>query len=61
LMSVDADLRSGRRFESGRRSESIIYTRGYWPLWKHLVLTPRFLLWEFVFSHLIFVVGVLCS
>jgi len=25
MTSVDADLRSGRRFESGRRSESIIY------------------------------------
>ena len=25
MTSVDADLRSGRQFESGRRSESIIY------------------------------------
>jgi len=25
MTSVDADLRSGRRFEYGRRSESIIY------------------------------------
>ena len=26
MTSVDADLRSGRRLETGRRSESIIYT-----------------------------------
>jgi hypothetical protein len=26
MSSVDADLRSGRRLETGRRSESIIYT-----------------------------------
>jgi hypothetical protein len=26
MMSVDADLRSGRRLETARRSESIIYT-----------------------------------
>jgi hypothetical protein len=26
MMSMDADLRSGRRLETGRRSESIIYT-----------------------------------
>jgi hypothetical protein len=25
MMSVDADLRSGRRLEAGRRSESIMY------------------------------------
>jgi hypothetical protein len=25
MTSVDADLRSGRRLETGRRSESIIY------------------------------------
>ena len=25
MMSVDVDLRSGRRLEAGRRSESIIY------------------------------------
>ena len=25
MMSVDTDLRSGRRLETGRRSESIIY------------------------------------
>ena len=28
MMSVDADLRSGHRLETWRRSESIIYTRG---------------------------------
>ena len=28
MMSVDADLKSGRRLETGRRSESIIYIRG---------------------------------
>ena len=26
MTSVDADLRSGRRLETGRRSESIIYS-----------------------------------
>ena len=26
MTSVDADLRNGRRLETGRRSESIIYT-----------------------------------
>ena len=27
MTSVDADLRSGRRLETGRRSESIIYKK----------------------------------
>jgi hypothetical protein len=27
MMSVDTDLRSGHRLETGRRSESIIYNR----------------------------------
>jgi hypothetical protein len=33
MMSVDADLRSGRRLETGRRSESIIYiiVSSRWP------------------------------
>ena len=30
MTSMDADLRSGRRLETGRRSESIIYM--YFPL-----------------------------
>ena len=29
MTSVDADLRSGRRLESGRRSESIIYSSSF--------------------------------
>jgi hypothetical protein len=29
MTSVDADLRSGRRLKTGRRSESIIYVTNY--------------------------------
>jgi hypothetical protein len=36
MTSVDADLRSGRRLETGRRSESIIYMTGL-----NLVMTPQ--------------------
>ena len=30
MASVDADLKRGRRLETGRRSESIIYTIQYY-------------------------------
>ena len=35
LTSVDADLRTGRRLETGRRSESIIYRIKRWP---HMII-----------------------
>jgi hypothetical protein len=34
-LSVDADLRTGRRLETGRRSESIIYRIKRWP---HMII-----------------------
>jgi hypothetical protein len=58
MTSEDADLRSGRRLETGRRSESIIYASVVYLISKYyemFAFKPLFCLIELVYSILNFV------